>query len=144
MPKKKCNRTRERFDRERRRWDTFMENNARPWKRKFPGKEKRRVEISIQRFDGCPHSHVRIKEEANPVWDSEMGDWLETFYDEGGRGTTWDQKWYQLKNAHAFIKLVWQDWFSPKTHELIHDDASFTERSTSLQRKFNRWQGRTS
>jgi len=121
-------------------WEKYVEDHEHPFKRKFPAPGlRRKVVVRIDQFPGNPHHHVSIKEECNPVWDEERGDWFDTFWDDGGRGAEFSVKFWKLSNAEAFIKLIWKDWFKPETHRLMCANYEFTESRTSLQRKFDRW-----
>lgn len=129
----------ERIDHDKRRWEKYREDHSFPLKRKFPCDKRRKVTVKVNRWPGNPHYHVEIEEEANPVWDEERGDWYETYYDDNGRGSHFSCKFFKSRNADAFIKLIWKDWFKPETHILVCVMAAFTETKTGLQRKFDRW-----
>lgn len=129
----------ERIDHEKRRWEQYLEDHSFPLKRKFPCDKRRRVIVRVDRWPGNPHHHVSIQEEPNPVWDDERGDWYETYYDSNGRGAEFSCKFFSSRNADAFIKLIWKDWFKPETHVLVCASSAFTETKTALQRKFDRW-----
>ena len=129
------------YDREQRAWEAFVEKvgGFHELKRKFPGAEKREVRVTIQRFEGNPHHHVQIKEEDNPVWDAERGDWWSTFHDSNGRGAQFSCKFFSQANAEKFIKLIWVDWFKPSTHKLEDESTFGRAHSTGLQSKFDKW-----
>lgn len=129
----------EQMDHDKRCWEKYLANHPFPLIRKFPGDKPRKVTVRIDRWPGNPHYHVSIKEEPNPVWDDERADWYETYYDDSGRGAQFSCKFFSPKNADAFIKLIWKDWFKPDTHVLVCEAASFTESKKGLQRKFDKW-----
>lgn len=121
------------------RWEKYLEDHEFPFKRKFPCKDRRKVVVRIDQWPGNPHFHVSIKEEENPVWDEERGDWYSTFRDDNGRGAQFSCKFWKMVNADAFIKLIWKDWFKRETHILMCAATEFTETKTALQKRFDKW-----
>lgn len=127
------------YDRDKLKWEKYLEDHPFPLKRKFPGKDRRKVIVRIDQWPGNPHFHVSIKEEENPVWDEEKADWYDTYQDDNGRGAQFSVKFWKRKNADAFIKLIWNDWFKAETHILMCASTEFTETKTALQKRFDKW-----
>lgn len=138
---KKAKKVLSNYDREARIWSAFVDRvgGYHMLTRKFPGPEKREVQVSIRQFPGNPHHHVEIAEEDNPVWDDERASWWSTFHDDAGRGARFSCKFFSRGNAEKFVKLIWEDWFKPETHKL-EDSGTFSgARTTRLQKKFDQW-----
>jgi hypothetical protein len=98
------------------------EDIPKPWKKKFPGKEKRLVEIAVVIFSVGVHYHTSISEEDNPVWDSsgDCGGGWRTFWHhpKNLRGRFFEQSCATPYHAKKFIDETLRK-FPKKTHKVV-------------------------
>lgn len=88
---------------------------------------KRRVTISIIMFYGIgQHYWVSLKEDGNPVWNTEEGYWFEPWSDRDpeGRGKRLDtQKFNTLIEAKRWIAETLAKEFPKKTHTYYNSNT---------------------
>jgi len=103
----------------------LKELTKRPCKRKYPGKEKRSVDISISRFSGIGvHYFVSIREEYNYIWDKKEKTWRQpwsSYKDKKGRGQTFISKFNTYREAARYVKEIIAEHFSTKTHKYEYE-----------------------
>ena len=96
-----------------------------PLKRKYPGKEKRPVKISVSRFPGIGiHYFVSIREEYNYIWDKKDKDWREpwrSYEDKKGSGKVFVNKFNTYGAAANYVKKILSEHFDTKTHEWFYE-----------------------
>lgn len=96
-----------------------------PCKRKYPGKEKRPVHISILRFTGIgTHYYVSIKEEYNFIWDEKEKDWRQPWYsseDKEGSGKIFIGRFNDYGSAASYVKEIIAEHFDKKTHKFEYE-----------------------
>ena len=90
-----------------------------PLVRMFPGPRRRRVRVSIDRYDGIGvHWYVSIEEEPNPLWDSNEDAWREAYDDPGRAGKSFHGRLGSRSGAYEWVKRTCLANFGPKTHEV--------------------------
>ncbi|MFP4549948.1 MAG: hypothetical protein ACLFNT_04015 [Spirochaetales bacterium] len=98
-------------------------SNAKRWFDEHPG-EKRRVFVSIGTFVGHgTHVHVTLKEEDEPVFEADAGEWVIPDNDERGAGKERMMKFHDRRRAEQWVEAAFAHEFSPDTHVLVWKDA---------------------
>jgi hypothetical protein len=94
-------------------------------KRKFPGRKKRTVHVSIYKYYGIgQHFHVSLSEEDNPIWDVKEKSWRTCWGDFKGKGRFEFTTARSLLSVKAWIEETIADKFPPKTHKIEKFDLN--------------------
>ncbi len=99
-----------------------------PHRRMFPGRKKRRVTLTMGFFWGLGHHcHATLREEDNPIFCTHRDEythedhWHMAWDDDEGRGLTLSEKFNTEFQARRWVKKVWKENFSRKTHRLTEE-----------------------
>ena len=92
-------------------------------KRRFPGKRKREVTVSVRMYYGIgKHYWVSVKEKDNPIWDGEH--WRTCWDDFEGRGRIESQSFLSMVSAQQWLESLKKKEFPKKTHKWMPIDFS--------------------
>jgi hypothetical protein len=99
-----------------------LEDIPKPRKRKFPGRTKRKVEVSIESYElvGGRHFYPSIQEEKNPIWDKKEKAWRSPWIDPKGEGKRESSRFDTLEEARAWVRKMLKK-FPKETHKVEYE-----------------------
>ena len=88
-------------------------------KRKYPGRTKRKVEVSARVYYGIGmHYWITLHEEDNPIWDAKGKGWRSCWDDTEGRGAIESSPFLSMVSAKEWIAEQVKTQFPKKTHKI--------------------------
>ena len=94
-------------------------------KRKFPGRTKRHVRVSVRMYYGIgKHYWLTLHEEDNPIWDSKEKAWRECCDDLKKNGHIESEHFLSMVSAQDWLEKIINKLFPAKTHIIDAIDYS--------------------